>query len=207
MPTSLKEGLIAFSQTINFNLRHADYDRVCKIARDYTAYVTGEGIADKLKRFVGRESLEMFNQRVELTEVITPDITNSTMNPMFKVGRTPATKIMAWGNDEKTQENKKKLIEAGERYSGDQSVEDYLTYRLPELDSSDPNSFIVTEFEGEYSAQNPDKKIQPYPFEVSSQEAINYQFINGDLQWLCVLNHFSGLEKYTIYLSNESIVA
>lgn len=206
MPTPLKQGLQIFIETFSKNLYHADYARVCKIARDYTAYVTGEGIAEKLKRFVGRESVEMFNQRVELTEVITPDITNSTMNPMFKVGRTPATKIMRWKDDKQTQENRKKLIEAGEKYSGEQSVEDYLTYRLPELDSSDPNSFIVTEFEGEYDSRNPDKKIQPYPFEVNSFEAINYKYLNGDLQWLVVLN-CEEQKKYTIYLSNESVVA
>lgn len=216
MIITLPDGTKILLNTIMNKLRHQDYGRVCEIAKDYTAYTTGQGIDCKLKQFNMRETDQMFEQRKRLTQAITPDIANSILNPMYKVGRTPAAIVIEWKNKEATEKNKAALVEVSNNFYGNQSVDDYLSYRMVELDGTDPNSFIVVEFKEAVDPSNPETLAKPYPFEVSSYEAINYRFINNELQWLVVLDCFSGvdkknkvveLEKYTMYLSMNSIVA
>lgn len=126
---------------------------------------------------------------------------------MYKAGRTLATKTINFNSKDKADEMKKKLNETLLKYNGDTSLDDYLAYRMVELDSTDPNSFIVTELPGEYDPNDPKAKIEPYPFEVNSSEAINYLYKNNELQFLIVLGGSDKRLRYTIYLENEAIVA
>lgn len=218
MPTELKDGIKILFDTITNNLRHQDYARVLEVASDYTTYGTGKGIEHKLKQFNRRESLEEFNQRCALTQVNTPDIFNSVTKPMYKMGRTPATISATWeGKDSKmTDDLRKKLFNAGKNFWGKKNVQKYIAQRQADLDSMDPNSFVVVEFKGQVDPTKPETKAKPYPFEVNSAEAINYFYENQDLQWLIVLNHcviydkrdkpLQG-EKYYMYIDNESITA
>jgi len=210
------EGIKILLDTITYNKYHADYIRTIEIAEDYKAYVTGFGIDKKLRQFNLREDDALFEQRKRLTQAITPDITNSIMNPMFKVGRTPATIQVDWDKSETSETNKLELGEAANKFYGNESVNDYLSYRLPELDSTDPNSFIVVEFAETVNPLLPDAvKANPYPFEVSSKEACNYKFINNILQFLIVkeTKYYKDdkgkqqeLNRLTMYLADSSIV-
>jgi hypothetical protein len=211
------QGIAILTDTIKNNLRHCDYLRTLEIAKDYKAYVTGCGIDLKLKQFNLREDDKLFDQRKRITQSITPDIANSIMNPMYKVGRTPATMIVDWKGAEDTSKNKAELFDAANNFYGHESVNDYLSYRLPELDSTDPNSFIAVEFAEKINPEDLNApKAEPYPFEISSSEAINYKFINNQLQFIIVNTYKKDydekgkecqLNKYTIYLDNVSIVA
>lgn len=216
---SLPEGLIIFTDTINNNLTHQDYARVIQIMKDYTAYLTGDGIASKLIQFTPREPADLFAQRIRLTQVTTPDIVGGCMKPMYKVGRTPAQIHFEWKDKTKNEEYKKALIQAAKNFYGETSVDEYLTYRMPELDTTDPNSFIVVEFTTEKGGfvdpKDPKTKAQPYPFEVNSCEAINYIYKNNTLQWLICKNEISlydknGKEvegqKFIMYTDQNSIV-
>lgn len=208
MPYNLEQGLQTLKNTIKFKLRHRDYDRVRNISETYTKYVTGEDIECLLKRFTPREEETQFKQRVELTQIITSDIANRIAAPMYKIGRTRADISIGWNQSEKVEQRKKELIEISSNFFGDESVETYLTNRMVELDCTDPNSFIVVEFDGTVDPANPETKAKPYPFEVNSTEAVNYRYINNQLQFLIVLNEFdTKLEKYTLYLENEAIIA
>lgn len=218
MATKLNDGAKILFDTINLKLRHQDYEWVKKIANDYTCYATGHGIDKKLKQFNGRESIEAFNQRVALTQCNTPDIFNSCVKPLYKVGRTPATINIAWeGKDAKeTTDRKKKLLDAGKNFWGKKDVGKYVRQRMADLDGTDPNSFVIVEFKEAVDPKRPEIKANPYPFEANSAEAINYVYKNNELQWLIVLN---GLliydkekksqigEKYYTYLDNETITA
>ena len=211
---TIQEGVSITLETINKNLRHCDYKRTIEIADDYRAYVTGVGIDKKLKQFNLREDEKLFEQRKRLTQAITPDIANSIMNPMNKVGRTPATIIIDWSKGESIEQNKSKLENARNNFYGQEGVNEYLSYRLPELDSTDPNSFILVEFSERYNPLDATSEIpKPYPFEVSSKEAINYKFVNNILQYLIVdtykvYTNDKGkpyeLHKFTLYLDNAS---
>jgi len=215
MKTPLIDGQRILFSTIDKNIKHQDYERVTKIAEDFTIYATGVGVGQKLARFNPRETEEQFTQRLLLTKPTTQDMFNSCLGPINKVGKTPAKEAFEFKNKESKDEQAKELAESASKFYGKKSVKSYLIERLPQMDSTDPNGFIVIEFyntsdkEGVY-------KYQGYPFEVNSKEAINYFYKNNTLQWLIVENDATMLDrdakivaanKYTIYLSNESIVA
>lgn len=218
MATEVKDALPIFLDTITLNLRHQDYKRVTEIAEDFTTYATGHGIDKKLKQFNGRETDAAFKQRVALTQANTPDIFQSCIKPLYKVGRTPANIKFQWSKKEEkdTDDRKKELLEVGSNFWGKKSVTQYITQRQGDLDSTDPNSFVVVEFEGVVNPADPKTKARPYPFEVNAAEAINYIYRNNELQWLIVLNHIlirdkkgnehQG-EKYFMYIDNEAITA
>lgn len=203
-------------QTIKFNLRHQDYEYVRSVAKDYTIYATGKNIKDKLQRFNTRETEEMFAQRLNLTIVNTADLVNSCVKPLNKVARTPANKAFAWnGKDAKTTaENTRKLLEQAAKFWGKQSVEKYLEKRMVQFDKTDPNTFVIAEFQGETKPDAP-KSIQIYPFEANSTEAINFLYDDNILQWLFVRNDLKiPDEKGTLqngeiiygYFENQTVV-
>lgn len=205
----LNEGKSLLKATIQKDLKHIDYKRVCKIAKEYHAYVTGEDIKSLLKQFVPRESIELFDQRVAITSLTTPDIANTLATPMYKVGRTTASSTIVWKNKDETLKKRSELLEVSNKFWGDASVDKYLTYRMPSMDLTDPNSFIVVEFQEAVDPKDPNTKANPYPFEVNSTEAIDYKYLNNELQYLTVLNTDGGKDhnNYTLYLSDDSIVA
>lgn len=214
----LDEGAQILFDTICYNLRHQDYKRVIEVAEDFTAYATGYGLDKKLKRIVGRESDKEFAQRLALTQFNTPDIHNSTIKPMYKVGRTPASIHVGWNGKgaEETAKRKKTLFDAGKKFWGKKNVDKYIGQRTAETDGTDPNSFCIVEFKEDVDPRKPDIKANPYPFEANSAEAINYIYKNQELQWIVVLNHIvikdkKGIEhvgeKYYSYFENHGITA
>jgi hypothetical protein len=80
---------------------------------------------------------------------------------------------------------------------GDSSLNDYMDVRWVELNDTDPNSFVVLEWQpfGE------DEHAQPYPFEVKSEEAIYYEYENKVLQYLVAMTG----DEFTIYGQNETV--
>lgn len=217
MAYSLDKGKSVLKNTIVNKLKHKDYDRVVKIADEYTKFVTGVEIHTLLKQFTPRENEDAFEQRVALSQLVTPDMCNRIMGPMFKIGRTHAEESIAWSSGKDSDKHKSELKSALNNFYGDQSLDVYLNQRIVELDSTDPNSFIVVEFQGEYDPAKPDNKVKPYPFEVNSIEAVNYKYENNELQFLIVKKEFQepdkegtsmvALEKFTLYLENQSIVS
>ena len=64
---------------------HANQSKTSELAKEYSAHITGEGIADYLKRYTVRESEDMFKQRVAITNSINPAVASSLMKPFYKV--------------------------------------------------------------------------------------------------------------------------
>ncbi len=220
MAYNLEQGTLTLKKTIKGKLTHRDYKRVCEIADKYTKYVTGENIESLLRQFVPRENDKLFEQRKALTQAVTSYMASMIMSPMYKVGRTRADQSITWSNSDKADEKKKDLTETVNSYYGDESVESYMTSRMVELDSTDPNTFIITEASGSYDPLLPisdtNKKLKPYPFEVNSTEAINYLYKNNQLEFFIAWNEFAGpikndkqleFNKYTLYLENEAVIA
>lgn len=218
----LFQGVAILLDTISDNLRHPDYERVVNIANDYKIYITLEGIKEKLKRFNQREPVDLFDQRVILTKdaLTTGDIAGGCMKPMYKIGRAPATKQLVWKTPEDTTKNTKEIETLADMFYGEKSVNEYLTDSMVDFDGTDPNAFLIVEFTstdgtGKIDPNNTDNKLVVYPFEVSSEEAINFVYKNNILQWIIVLKPVVIAtkkdervgEKYTIYLSENSLVA
>lgn len=218
-PVLLKDGVSILADTITYSRTHVDYPRVCLIATDYTIYSTGLGIEGKLKQFNMRETDEAFKQRKQLSQMITPDLVNAVRKPLEKVPRTPANISIVWKEKDikESNEKKKELLESGMNFWGDKSYEKYIAKRLPELDTTDPNTFVIIESSGAYNPKDPlSEKLKPYPFEANSFEAINYEYINNVLQWLIVLNHQMMVDNkgnlvqgdiFYLYLTNENVKA
>lgn len=216
MAYDLEKGKKVLLDTIQYDLYHEDYDRVTKIADEYTKFVTGVDVGSLLRRFVPREDAEAFKQRLALSQLTTPDMANRIAAPMYKIGRSRADESFRWIDTNDADKKKTELIGCLGKFYGDESVDKYLNQKMVELDCTDPNAFIIVEFAGVYDPKNPDKKIKPYPFEVDSENAINYKYINNELQFLIVETDFTEtdqdgkiveLDKYTQYLENENIVA
>jgi hypothetical protein len=202
-----EKGKGILKNTIRKDLRHIDYKRVTSLASKYAGYTIADEdeLKKLLRQFTPREDESLFDQRVRLTSLTTPDIVNSMITPMYKIGRTTANERCVWDKKDDSEKNEAELNEVSSKFYGELSVKDYLTTRMVDLDSIDPNSFIIVEFSGKVDPANPETKADPYPFEVNSQEAINYEYINNELQWLIVMIGQS--EKFTIYLDDDSIVA
>lgn len=208
----LAESLIQSGTT------HQDYKRTVEHARDYLAFISGEGIDDMLKKFVPRESDVMFEQRKQLTQAITPAVCSSLIKPFYKVGRNDKVKqiIEVKNSPNKEEAIKKMMLE----FFGDSRKQKGLNYwlktRFVELSFSDPNSWVVIEWENPGLQATP----KPYPVEVSADEAIWFEFKNGILQQLLIRKEIQYLAvdkryknaiykkgiRYTLYDIDRTVV-
>jgi hypothetical protein len=185
------DGLLTLENTVRNGLRHEDYNRTVERAELYYKLITGDGINSLLRQFVRRETPEMFEQRERLTQAITPAVSSSLMSPFYKVPRANNITVkIDFESTEQYEEKKQRIEEALKTYNGDASLDSYMEGRFVELSWMDPNAFIVTEFEYKKIVRddfgNPEEYPKPYPWEVSSAEAINYKYENNTLKWLVI---------------------
>lgn len=165
--------------------KHCNYDTVTKFASEYAAHITGVGIDKYLKRFTIRESLDMFKQRCEITEAISPAVASSLMKPFYKVSRN---NNITQKYDFKNPDLNKRVEIMLNDFNSDMmdntnGLDTWLRSRFVELTFIDPNGFVVIEWDAPKSAT---ETIKPRPFEVSSAEAYNYEYKGQVLQWLHV---------------------
>lgn len=213
----LEQAYPIIIETIIGNLTHSNYARVTELAKLYTQLITGEDIRSLLKKFARREDDIQFNQRVELTNLITPAVSAMIMNPFYRVGRTNNINNKIYFKDnEPTEEKLKRVHGVIEGYNGTNSLNEYLDTRLVDLNFSDPNAFIVTEFDNVPRGALGEmlELPSPRPYEVSSKEAINYHYKNNILKWLIVRNDIIYYDNkdmghsgysYTIYFPDVAI--
>lgn len=203
---------------IRTQAKHAYYDRVVKLAEDYLTLISGEGMERFLSRFVRRESVEMFEQRLAITKAITPAVTNSIMKPFYKVSRNDKVKKKFDFKEALRNDAVQTMVD---RFYGDsvrktRGLDYWLKTRFVELSFTDPNAWIVTEWE---QPKSQTEVITPYPFEVSAEEAVNFRYEGEILKWLFVRQDYvyetTNKEgeiieargfKYTLYETNKTIV-
>ncbi len=195
--------------------KHFFYDRVKLLAKKYKALITGEDNEFLLKQFIRRETNEMFKQRVNITQAITPAVASSLEKPFNKVARNDKVKK----DFDFENEQKNKIIQGmingwyGNKNSN-KGLDYWLKLRFQELTFSDPNAWIVPEWE----EKEENEPFEPYPFEVPSENALNFEIKNEELKWLFVYqniiyDHFDGADtikkdgiKYTLYFPGLTIV-
>jgi len=204
------KGLELLKGVIKDSLVHEDYDRATTLADKYFKLVTGAGIEELLSRIITRETEDEFKQRTAITKSVCPAILNSTKLPFQKAARKqPIVRRIDYEGDAE----KKKLELEGYigKYWGDKSLEKYLEYAFIDYNYTDPNAFLITEF----AAFDPVKeKAQPYPFVVTSTEAIMFEYHNEILDYLIVKLPITYLDlgspqpgfKFTMYLGWDTIV-
>lgn len=192
-PEQLKEILYAQMRS---GTPHAYYKENCDNARLYRAITSGRGLDEYMHQFKPREDAELFEQRKRITCHIVPSVCKNVRDVEYKVPRSNSiTKIynVAEGKDEQA----KALHEILDRFWGRYSFDNYIALRWIELNDTDPNAFVVIE----WKPFDKTKRAQPYPYEVTSEMAWNYQYDNNILQWLLVKDG----ANFTIYGANCSL--
>lgn len=193
------EALRILQDTVRDDLKHENYKRTVEVAEKCYRYVTGVGLDDEMQRFVQRESLEMFDQRKRLTKHIIPTVVKSLIDVQYKVPRSNSlTRVLEYDNEE----GDTKAVEFENilgKFWGNKSFDDYMGIRFIELNNLDPNTFVVIEFKDfDYLTEH----LQPYPFEVSSKMAVNYEFDNNILQFLIAQQD----ARYTMYTPERAYI-
>lgn len=168
---------------INHDTKGIWHDRTVEQARKYKALITGENCDWLLKQFVRREDTEAFEQRVALTISITPAVCGTLMNPYSKVLRNEnVKKSFSFGDtalDSRVETMRKAFY--GRKRGKNKGFDYWIKTRFPILSFTDPNSWVVTEWD---APESQSQIIQPRPFEVSSENALNFHIYNEEVKWL-----------------------
>jgi len=160
--------------------------------------VTGDGLDEELRQFVKRESKEDFEQRVNITKHIIPSVVSNLTAPERKVPRSNGmVRTVTYGEAEKDKTKDLEKILA--KFWGNKSFDDWMATRWLELNDIDPNAFVVFEWK---DFDSDAEKLQPYPYEVNSHQAIMFEYINNILKYLVDCRE----GRYTMYLENETIL-
>lgn len=209
---TIEQALPILQHTINKDIRHQDYKRVTELATLYRQLITGEDANKLLRQYVPNEEAHMFKQRELLTVAITPAVSETLMNPFYRVGRLDnAKRIISYPDAEVKADTK--IAEINDRINsfwGQEALDKYLATRNTQLAFLDPNAWVAVEFDG----FNPNReKAKPYPKEFTSEQAINFSIRNNETEWVIFRNPISqnidGATydgyQYIMYLPNEHI--
>ena len=191
------EKLTKFRKKKSSNKKHADYTRTVDLAKEYKAHVSGVGIDDYLKRFAKREDEEMFEQRKRLTNSISQSVASSLQKPFYKVARNKnVKKKFTLKGDKNREEIVQKMISGfyGTNELNTKGLDFWLKNRFIELTFTDPNAFVVIEWE----AKPENVPLEPYPYEVNSIDAYDYTYKHGVLNEL-----FTRQSETIIYLDKD----
>ncbi|WP_313418815.1 hypothetical protein [Sphingobacterium multivorum] len=182
MSLTIEQAKEIIIDAIENKTTHANYKRVCNLAKLYAQLITGESIGDLLKRYERREDEEAFTQRVELTITTVEALSKSVMNPFEKVLRTdPLVKRIESRDQSNIDILTDKLMTFYNSENQNSGLDYWLQTRFKSLSFLDPNAFIVIEWD---AFDNNYERASPYPYEVPSSQAINFEYKNNSLQWL-----------------------
>lgn len=181
----LPEAQALATRMIETGEKHQDYDRVTELANTYNIYITGLNIGSKLIQYVPREDKTMFDQRIRLTSSITPAIAESIATPFNKVIRNDRIRKDIKIENEARKQAVETMMKSyyGSKRKKSRGLEHWLKTRFLELQFIDPNAWVVVEWS---AAQTEGQPVQPRPFEVSSEWAINFLIVNDETKWLFV---------------------
>lgn len=178
--------------------RHKDYDYIVKRTKVWRAIVSGLGLDEYYQQFNQRETDEQFAQRKRITQQITSSVCKNVRDIEYKVPRSNSiSKVIA--TDSGKESDLTAFKEILDTFWGDSSLNDYMDVRWVELNDTDPNCFVVLEWQ----PFDEDEHAQPYPYEVKSEEAVYYEYENNVLQYLVAMTDEG--EEFTVYGKNESI--
>lgn len=179
----LIERLNTVLRAVDGKERHRDYDRVVELTRDYyRPLITGQNVGHLLRRFNRREDEDAYRQRVLLTQIITPAIHNTIMGPLRKVASVKPTVDRADFGPQAKSDNEELARLVQDFYAG-KNVDHYLGSVLLDQGAIDPNAFCLVGFE-QFDPRT--EKPSVYPTVISSEDAWNFAYRNGELDWLLV---------------------
>jgi hypothetical protein len=180
---TLEQAVRIALPNVSQKLKHGHYDRVTRLTREYyRPMITGEGAEHLIRRFNMREDEQAYKQRLLLTQLITPAITNTLMSPARKVPKVKPVVDSATFGQGKAKEDEKFSKAIANFYAG-KNVDHYFSSVLIDQSAIDPNAFCLVLFD-DYNATF--ETAKGYPSIVSSADAWNFRYANGELIWLMV---------------------
>lgn len=201
--------LTTLVKIVQDDVKHKYYRRVCELKRKYTALITGEDMSYLMRRFDKHESEDMFEQRKRITSHITQSVSKNLIKPLYKIPRSNSVSRNISYKDDKNLENAKQLEKILSKFYDGDSLDNWFNTRWIDLAASDPNAWCVLEWK-DFNPKT--EKASPYPFEVSSEQAVHYvKDISNELQFLVVRNllndDFDNEERtrYTIYGKDNAV--
>ena len=218
----LQQTIDRLFEVVVHGLKHANYPRTITLSKMYRQFVAGEDLDSLLKQFVRREDSTMFDQRKALTQHIVTAVCKNLTDVFYKVPRSNSSiRTLTYVKDKAQEDNIQKLNAILDKFWGVESFDNYMQTQYITLNMLDPNAFVVFEWK---QFDNENESLQPYPFEVFSQDAIDYAYENRILEYLIVKGSTQmdspGLgqgskvrskkaltkgDTYTLYMRNQTI--
>ena len=205
-----EQALQRLIQVVSKGAKHPWYERTTELADLYRKLVTGDGLDKLLRQFVQRESKEAFAERVKLTQHVVTTVTKNIMDVFYKVPRSNYQRILEHLGDN-SERMTAELGAVMDTFWGVRNLDEYVQTRWLEMNATDPNGFVVVEFK---PFDNQRERAKPYPYEVTSHEAVDYKYENNVLQYLTVKTSFplpvnqkkdKVGDNYALYLQNETL--
>lgn len=187
---NLKQALQIVVNAAVKKTKHKHYDHVLKLKRDYyRPLMTGEGAEHLISRFNLREDEDAYKQRLRLTQLITPSITNTLLAPARKVPKVrPVVDSAYWKQDSKSsveeiERRQRELDQAVQDFYAGKSVDHFMGSVLIDQGALDPNAFCLVLF-GDFDARW--EKPRSYASIIGCEDAWDFRYLNGQLEWLLV---------------------
>lgn len=178
------EATAILNDTISGDKRHKNYEREVYLASWCQGMMTGKGpVTEKIiKAYRHKETDEQKEERLMLTN----SLTGFALNPIYLLYKKS---YRADGIREEIihpDEAKKMIVDkALDGFYGPQKgVDYYLRERLLNGEFYDPNRWLIVDRIDTRLSDGSITSIQPYPFEVSAEQAINYHIENNRPVWL-----------------------
>lgn len=178
----MEEALVSLLiENIQFQLRHANYDRTVEVRNFSRMITTGEGQEVEVTRYRRYEDETLKKQRTRLYNPLTKYALARPRKYWKKMFRVEGIRRKFTTKDES------RLAELQEQFYNfmpGESLEQWLNRTLEYLGVTDPNAWIVYERADERDQEGLIQKTKVYPFVVSSVDAVNFERKQGVLQWL-----------------------
>lgn len=192
-------------EVVTTGARHQDYDRTVEHSQWCYQIMTGDDQDEILIRYKKRETDEQKEQRVSVTNSRTQYVGNKVFNLFSEVHRADRLVKNITIQGDGGEERVASLMENISHFHEEISLEGYLDDKFKYANFYDPNMFVVVEFD---NSDPINRKPIAYPFEVMSNQAVDYEYKRGSLQYLITLqteelastnDDPAILKRYTLY--------
>lgn len=179
-PRDPEEAKTFLRKVIEEGIRHKYYQRTVDVASFAWDMMTGEGegMEERVRKIRPNETEEQKDQRVDITNPLTPFALNQVLSVFRKTRRAEGIRFV-WEHTGKDQ--KPKIERALSDFFAAFDLKSWAFDAFEYYTFWDPNAFFVVE-----TMEDENGDLWAYPFEVKSQEAVFYEHKNGELQYLIV---------------------
>ncbi len=149
--------------------RHELYEQTSLLQADYEAWMTGDGLNEKVRQLRRREDDADFKERKNVTTQLLPRVIQNARDSFVEAFRNNNVKFYIDGTDAEQIKVKMGLFR---RFD---SLEEYWNNKYVNLAFTDPNAWILLQYYEERTS----------PWVINSKEMLMYEYVNEELQYVC----------------------